>query len=124
MNKEDSREGIRAYARGRAYIPDRFGGVTPYVDPNEMLRAQQEAAASGKGKKKKKAADQTENKPVAEEKSNSIQAPVQKEQPVQEEETLSAAPVEENTETVEMETVEVEVEQVEVEVDEDENKEG
>ena len=124
VNKEDSREGIRAYARGRAYIPDRFGGVTPYVDPNEMLRAQQEAAASGKGKKKKKAADQTENKPVAEEKSNSIQAPVQKEQPVQEEETLSAAPVEENTETVEMETVEVEVEQVEVEVDEDENKEG
>jgi len=34
VNKEDSREGIRAYARGRAYIPDRFGGVTPYRDPN------------------------------------------------------------------------------------------
>ncbi len=34
VNREDSREGIRAYARGRAYIPDRFGGVTPYRDPN------------------------------------------------------------------------------------------
>ncbi len=35
VRREDSREGIRAYARGRAYIPDRFGGVTPYHDPNE-----------------------------------------------------------------------------------------
>ena len=35
INKDDSREGLRAYARGRAYIPDRFGGVTPYVDPND-----------------------------------------------------------------------------------------
>ncbi len=34
VNKDDSREGIRAYARGRSYIPDRFGGVTPYRDPN------------------------------------------------------------------------------------------
>lgn len=28
--KEASRVGIRQYARGRAYDPDRFGGVTPY----------------------------------------------------------------------------------------------
>lgn len=34
VNKDDSREGLRAYARGRAYVPDRFGGVTPYQDPN------------------------------------------------------------------------------------------
>ena len=40
INREDSREGIRAYARGRAYIPGRFGGVTPYVDPNELIRAE------------------------------------------------------------------------------------
>ena len=39
VNREDSREGLRAYARGRAYIPDRFGGVTPYTDPNLFLRA-------------------------------------------------------------------------------------
>lgn len=29
-NMEASREGLRAYARGRAYEPNRFGGVTPY----------------------------------------------------------------------------------------------
>ena len=34
VNKDDSRVGIRAYARGRAYDPNRFGGVTPYHDPN------------------------------------------------------------------------------------------
>ena len=36
VNKDDSREGLRAYARGHAYIPNRFGGVTEYVDPNTM----------------------------------------------------------------------------------------
>ena len=55
INREDSREGIRAYARGRAYIPGRFGGVTPYVDPNELIRAEEEAkAAKKRGKKAKK----------------------------------------------------------------------
>ena len=29
-NAEASRDGLRAYARGRAYEPNRFGGVTPY----------------------------------------------------------------------------------------------
>jgi len=37
VNKDDSREGLRAYARGRAYIPDRFGGVTPYTDPSQIV---------------------------------------------------------------------------------------
>ena len=36
VNKDDSREGLRAHARGRAYIPDRFGGVTPYFDPDQV----------------------------------------------------------------------------------------
>ena len=53
VNKDDSREGIRAYARGRAYIPNRFGGVTPYTDPSDLIRAQNEAKAA-KGKKKGK----------------------------------------------------------------------
>jgi len=60
VNKDDSREGIRAYARGRAYIPDRFGAVTPYTDPNDLLRIQMEqqaAAQSKKGKKSKKEGD-------------------------------------------------------------------
>ena len=52
VNKDDSREGLRAYARGRAYIPDRFGGVTPYTDPNQLILA--EAAAEGAKKRAKK----------------------------------------------------------------------
>lgn len=32
--REAAREGIRQYARGRAYDPDRYGGVTPYIDPS------------------------------------------------------------------------------------------
>lgn len=34
IRKSDSRVGMRTYARGRAYDPNRFGGVTPYHDPN------------------------------------------------------------------------------------------
>lgn len=45
-----SRVGIRAHARGRAYDPDRFGGVTPYRDPDhpvdeEAIEAAREAKA-------------------------------------------------------------------------------
>lgn len=32
-----SRVGLRAYARGRAYDPDRYGGVTPYKDPDHPV---------------------------------------------------------------------------------------
>ena len=54
VNKADSREGLRAYARGRAYMPDRFGGVTAYVDPNEAMKAEAEAMAAAKAKKSSK----------------------------------------------------------------------
>lgn len=118
VNKEDSREGIRAYARGRSYIPGRYGGVTPYTDPNQLFRAM-EAVDSGKKKKKK---GQEEN-PEGTTQAGSIQIP---EHPPAEpaapvEETAAPAPVETPAET---EEVEVEVEEIEVEVDEDENKEG
>ena len=43
VNKDDSREGLRAYARGRAYIPDRFGGVTEYVDPDTLTPVDKKA---------------------------------------------------------------------------------
>lgn len=33
VNPSASRVGLRAYARGHAYDPDRYGGVTPYKDP-------------------------------------------------------------------------------------------
>ena len=38
VNKDDSKVGMRAYARGRAYDPNRFGGVTAYVDPATIIR--------------------------------------------------------------------------------------
>ena len=122
VNREDSREGIRAYARGRAYIPNRFGGVTPYTDPNDLIREQQAAAAAGKDKKKKTKAEEKKEEPKP--KTEDVQAPAVVEQPVQPEEVKPAPAEEENTQPVEMETVEVEVEQVEVEVDEDEKKEA
>ena len=54
VNKDDSREGLRAYARGRAYIPNRYGHeVTEYHDASDMLVAMEAAEANKKGKKKK-----------------------------------------------------------------------
>lgn len=46
--REASREGIRQYARGRAYDPDRFGGVTPYVDPFAVTEAPAETDGESK----------------------------------------------------------------------------
>lgn len=122
VNKDDSREGIRAYARGRAYVPGRFGGVTPYVNPNELIRAQ-EAAASTKGKKEKKQQETKPEEPKAEpvQTAEEIPAPVAEETAIQTEtEAPAAAPG--TAAPVETEEVEVEVEEIEVDVDED--KEG
>jgi len=60
VNKDDSREGLRAYARGRAYMPDRFGGVTAYVDPNIAMKAEAEAMAAAQSKKKSSKKDKEE----------------------------------------------------------------
>lgn len=140
INKDDSRIGIRAYARGRAYDPNRFGGVQPYRDPSDLLKAQAEAQNAQKGKKgrkDKKEAEKTspapekETKPISQEEQPQL-TQVQ-ETPVQEAEAAPEvpAPAEEETSApeaapVETEEVEVEVEQVEVEIpeDEDDKKEG
>ena len=140
INKDDSRIGIRAYARGRAYDPNRFGGVQPYRDPSEMMKAQAEAQNAQKGKKgrkDKKEAEKTspapekETKPISQEEQPQL-TQVQ-ETPVQEAEAAPEIPASAEAETaapetapVETEEVEVEVEQVEVEIpeDEDDKKEG
>ena len=140
INKDDSRIGIRAYARGRAYDPNRFGGVQPYRDPSDLLKAQAEAqnAQKGrKGRKDKKEAEKTspapekETKPISQEEQPQL-TQVQ-ETPVQEAEAAPEIPAPAEAETtapeaapVETEEVEVEVEQVEVEIpeDEDDKKEG
>ena len=114
VNKDDSREGIRAYARGRAYIPGRFDGVTAYTDPDVLFRAQAEAQTAAKAKKKGKKAAEKAEEPKQEE--------IKTETPVTE---ISAAqPAPEAAAPAETEEVEVEVEQVEVEVPEEDDKEG
>lgn len=140
INKDDSRIGIRAYARGRAYDPNRFGGVQPYRDPSDLLKAQAEAQNAQKGKKGRKDKKETEKtspapeketKPISQEEQPQL-TQVQ-ETPVQEAEAAAEIPAPAEAETaapeaapVETEEVEVEVEQVEVEIpeDEDDKKEG
>ncbi len=117
VNKDDSREGIRAYARGRAYIPDRFGGVTPYVNPNDLIQAQLQAQATGKGGKKAKKGEVKEEPGQERNPKPAQEAPVQEAPAAPPEEAAPAAPA------PEMETIEVEVEEIEVEVAEDEDKE-
>nr|WP_201757196.1 YidC/Oxa1 family membrane protein insertase [Colidextribacter sp. OB.20] len=120
VNREDSREGIRAYARGRSYIPGRYGGVTPYTDPDELFRAI-EAAKASKKKGKSAPAKAEEKKETPE-----LQTAETPETPVPPvEEQLTAAPVQPETPAELLtEEVEIEVEEIEVEVDEDEDKEG
>lgn len=53
---KNGRIGIRTYALGRDYEPDRFGGVTPYRDPQEIIDEQAiEEAYSKKRSRKQKA---------------------------------------------------------------------
>ena len=136
VNKNDSREGIRAYARGRAYIPDRFGGVTPYKDPDELMWAQLQAAEEKRKKKKGEAKEETpapapeqvqeQTAPETAETQALESAPAEEAAPVEETAAQTpAAPETESAAPVETEEVEVEVEQVEVEVDDqDDHKEG
>lgn len=81
VNRQDSQVGMRPYARGRAYIPDRFGGVTPYQDPDERIR--QELAAENQKKNKK---SKSESQPVPESKPEpapEVKAPEEAAQPQQ-----------------------------------------
>lgn len=56
-----SRVGLRAYARGRAYDPNRFGGVTPYRDPDQTVDEDAiEKAREAKAEKAEEAALEAE----------------------------------------------------------------
>ena len=144
INKDDSRIGIRAYARGRSYDPNRFGGVQPYRDPNDLMKAQAEAEAAKRGKKDRKEKKKEAEKPLSQENPQNLEekpelnqspeessAPVKPDAAAPEEETTAAAPqVQEDAtpqpQEAETEEVEVEVEQVEVEIPQDgeDKKEG
>ncbi len=119
INREDSREGIRAYARGRSYIPGRYGGVTPYTDPNQLFRAIEAAETVKKKKSKSAKAKKGEQTSEEETKPQTVQTP---EIPVPPAEPV--VPLEQAAPAAETEEIEVEVEEIEVEIDEDENKEG
>lgn len=115
VNKTDSREGLRAYARGRAYIPSRFGGVTPYRDPNGGSPVQAMDLPVSNGETDESASEMQSlpsDQEISAEKAFEDNLPVQTEVPtaVSRETTLAA---------VETEEIEVEVEEVEVDVDED-----
>ena len=110
VNKNDSREGLRAYARGRAYIPGRFGEVTSYSDPTALVLEEIEKDNRKWWSKKKKSETEEEKQETA---------PVKEEPtPVEEPVVIEAAPLPETQE------IEVEVEEIEVEVAADENEEG
>ncbi len=55
MDNSASRVGIRAYARGRAYDPARYGAVTPYRDPDHPV--DEEAVEAARAKKEEKRAE-------------------------------------------------------------------
>lgn len=85
IRKSDSRVGMRTYARGRAYDPNRFGGVTPYHDPNapEIPEDAVEQARGEKGEQAELAqtgealetAVLPEGAPAAEEKETAVPEP-------------------------------------------------
>lgn len=111
INKEDSKVGIRAYARGRSYDPNRFGGVTEYVDPNELIQKQTELQSRGKKNKKEaqntSETSETQNNQTASEVVPSVQLEKKEQEPS-------------------LEEVEIEVDEIEVELPDEETdkKEG
>jgi len=85
VNREDSRIGIRTYARGRAYIPDRYETV-PYWDPNIEIHAKAEIAWAERRERDKKRQDRKDARQArkdareakrAERKGESVQQPEQ-----------------------------------------------
>lgn len=123
INKEDSRIGIRAYARGRAYDPNRFGGVTPYADPSDLIAAQQAAKDEkirSKNKKNKKT-EQPEDKQEVQQDVQTVQQPAPEIPAPEQEQPESQAAPETVEDTQAAETVEAVSEQTQ---DEDDKKEG
>ena len=59
------RIGMRPYARGRAYDPERFGGVTPYQDPGAPIDEEAVAAAlAAKGELNEEVVEEVVETPV------------------------------------------------------------
>ena len=81
VDPNDSKEGIRAHARGRSYIPDRYE-ATEYTDPNALLgqlfmSKKERKAAEQAQQEAKKAQAEEQPKPKSETAAPEAQEPVQ-----------------------------------------------
>ena len=81
VDPNDSKEGIRAHARGRSYIPDRYE-ATEYTDPNALLgqlfmSKKERKAAEQAQQEAKKAQAEEQPEPKSETAAPEAQEPVQ-----------------------------------------------
>ena len=81
VDPNDSKEGIRAHARGRSYIPDRYE-TTEYTDPNALLgqlfmNKKERKAAEKAEQEAKKAQAEEQPEPKSETAAPEAQEPVQ-----------------------------------------------
>ena len=72
------RIGMRPYARGRAYDPERFGGVTPYQDPGAPIDEEAVAAAlAAKGEVNEEVVEEVVETPVEQVEETTVEEPVE-----------------------------------------------
>ncbi len=128
--REASRVGIRQYARGRAYDPNRFGGVTPYHE-DLAAQAMEKAEEAEQAQAEEKAAEEVPAVGTAAEtvETAAMEAPTQEEgaetQPQEEpgQETASAEETPAGEDAPEEDIVEKLQEEIDAAVGEDETKE-
>ena len=93
------RIGMRPYARGRAYDPERFGGVTPYQDPGAPIDEEAVAAAlAAKGELTEEVAEEVVETPVEQVEETATVEPVEEEYAEEEAEEAEVSEEEEQTE--------------------------
>ena len=93
------RIGMRPYARGRAYDPERFGGVTAYQDPGAPIDEEAVAAAlAAKGELTEEVAEEVVETPVEQVEETATVEPVEEEYAEEEAEEAEVSEEEEQTE--------------------------
>ena len=98
MDLTASREGIRAYARGRAYDPNRYP-ITPYRDPNERFRKKKPEEDPEHLTEEEKAILKENGIPIPEEKKETYEPAVERESSTEGEKTEDQSAETEETES-------------------------
>ncbi len=98
MDLTASREGIRAYARGRAYDPNRYP-ITPYHDPNERFRKKKPEEDPEHLTEEEKAILKENGIPIPEEKKETYEPAVERESSTEGEKTEDQSVETEETES-------------------------